>query len=301
MYRLILLLICSLLPGCAQRGDPAPTTSPVDELSARTAEYRSLAPHNWDVSRECDALLFVSLQQVGLNEPGDVEMAESESGKWNRLPRPDYAAECSSDISRDMLTGVFVWAWEFRRLDVLERMWAYGESHDWVMGEERKPGLQNRVRMLPGTQGLLAELIATLGGESHWERKLLNVTPLSTEAGFQSHLTLLQIHLRGEMHNGLSAGELDSLREILWHMAGNPLAHALLHKYTDGDQSVATNLLLSIWPAGRLPTQRDWSEEWRTQRSDGDTGLQPGDSDVPHSGGDFLFVSRVILGRTHND
>lgn len=195
------------------------------------------------------------------------------------------------------MLGLFVWVWEFRRLDVAEAIWSYGSAHNWKMGDERNFAEHlDRVYFRPGTVALLAELIHSLGGENHWERSLLTVNPLSTAPGFQSHLTLLTLHLLGEMHGGLTAGELGTLQAILVHMQGNPLVHALLHRYTDGDQSEATRLLLETWPSDRLPTEQNWHEAWRTQRSDGDTGLLPGDSDKSHSGGDLLFVCRVILG-----
>lgn len=301
MYRLLVLLLallCSPLAACGRKREPAHESSgPLDELRERRDLYRSLTPRAWDVSSECDALLFTALTQVGLGEPGDLEAAQSEPGKWNRLPGPQFAASCSSDISRDMFLGLFVWSWEFRRLDVAEAVWDYGSRHNWKMGEERNFSEHfDRVYLRPGTVGLLAELIYKLGGENHWERSLLTVNPLSSEPGFQSHLSLLTLHLLGEMHGGLTSGELDTIQKILGHMSGNPLAHALYHRYTDGDQSRATELLLGTWPANRLPNERDWGEAWRTQRSDGDSGLQPGESDEQHSGGDFLFVVRVILG-----
>lgn len=301
MYRLLLLLfalLCSPLTACGRKRSPAREThTSLQELVAKRAYYRQLAPHNWDVSSECDALLFVALTQVGLGEQGDVGAAESEPGKWNRKQGPEFADECSSDISRDMFAGLFTWIWEFKRLDVAQALWNYGVQNNWKMGEERNFEEHfDRVYFRPGTVGMLAELIYSLGGENHWERSLLTVTPQSTEPGFQSHLTMLTLYLLGEMHGGLTGGELDDLQKIRDLSPNNALAQALYHRYTDGDQSVATKLLLDVWPADRLPTGKDWKEAWRTQRADGDTGLQPGDSDEVHSGGDLLFVCRVIFG-----
>lgn len=301
LHRIFLLILCLSLLACGRKREPARESSgPLDALRERRATYMSLAPSTWEVSHECDALLFGALMQVGLGEMGSIESAQSSPGRWHRLPGPDFAARCSSDISRDMLMGLFVWIWEFRRLDVAEALWVYGSDNNWKMGDERGSFSEHadRVYLRPGTIGLLAELVYQLGGENHWERSLLNVTPISTEPGFTSHLSLLTLHLLGEMHNGLTAGELSSLQTILGHMSLNPLAQALYHKYTDGDQSRAIELLLNIWPSDRLPTRKDWHEPWRIQRSDGDTGFQAGDSDELHSGGDLLFVCRVILGRT---
>lgn len=297
--RLALLKIfalCAVLCGCGTEGlaNPKETHTSTEDLVSRYYFYSQLAPRGWDVSEECDAILFVSLTQVGLQEAGPVEQAASEPGRWHRLPGPEFAAKCSSDISRDMFMGVFVWIWQNKRLDLATDIWNYGAAHNWKMGDERKD-FDNRTVFTPVTIAVLADLIHALGGEDHPERHFPRV--YNSQPGFVSHLTLLQIYLRGETKGGLTESEIDVLRAIRQHMSLNPLVHALIHRYTDGDQSEATRLLLSIWPADRLPTSADWSEGWRIQRSDGDSGLSPGAGDSPHSGGDFLFVASLILGR----
>lgn len=286
---LLLLLTACGTPG---RSDPKATSSATADLEARYSLYHSLAPRGWDSNSGCDALLFVSLLQAGLGEQGPVEQAQGSPGRWYR--NDSLAASCSSDVSRDMFMGLFVWIWQFKRLDVAEEIWAYGQANNWKMGEERKD-FDNRAVFTPVTIAALADLIHALGGEDHGERHIPRV--YNVQPGFVSHLTLLQLYLRGETKGGLTEGEIDVLRAIRQHMSLNPLVHALLHRYTDGDQTAATSLLLSIWPSERLPTSTDWSEIWRPQRSDGDPGLQPGYGDEPHSGGDFLFVAALVLGK----
>lgn len=287
-------ILLGMLLGCGHRGNhPSMTSAPSAALLEQVELYKSLAPRGWDVSGTCDALLFVSLQHVGLDEAGPIEQAQGEPGRWFRLPSP-LGASCSSDISRDMFMGLFSYIWHFHRLDLAEDIWSYGVAHKWVMGQERSGTPNDRVVLTPNLISLLASIINGLGGTDHPER-LIPAT-YETSPGYVSHLTLLQIALLGDIHHGLSDREIAALQAITKHMAGNPLVHALLHKYTDGDQTVATNLLLSIWPADRLPTGRDWDDQWRTQRSDGDAGLLPGDNDTVHSGGDFLFAAGIVLG-----
>ena len=288
MIRPLLTILALLVPGCGS--SPRTPARPSQYLDPALAErydlYHSLAPRGWAVEGSCDALLFVSL-----GEPGPLEEASPSPGRWLRRPT---IAGCSSDISRDMFMGLFLYIWKFQRLDLALDIWDYGRAHNWKMGRETKD-VENRTILLPSTIGLLASLIYSLGGPDYPERHIPAVW--NVEPGYVSHLTLLHIMLRGRIHGGLTEQELDTLRAIRRHMSLNPLVHALIHRYTDGDQSEATRLLLEIWPADRLPTKADWSEPWRLQRSDGDTGFGPGSGDHVHPGGDFLLAAAIVLGR----
>lgn len=303
-YIAIILIAAAVLFGCGKPGHPDQVTlTPTEELAAQYDLYKQIAPKGWAVSKECDALLFTSLQRIGTidasGDGGAIEQAMGSPGQWFRLPSlVNDRTVCSSDISRDMFMGLLSYIYEFKRLDLAEQIWEYGEKNSWKMGEERKEGLQNRVQFMPSTIGLLAQVIYALGGEDHAERYYSQIESYSTQPGYVSHLTLLHIRLVGKINGEISDGELEVLRKILKHMQQNPLAHALYHKYTDGDQTEATRLLLSIWPKDRLPTGADWHEEWRTQRSDGDSGLLPSNTKAStvHSGGDFLFAAAIILG-----
>jgi hypothetical protein len=282
---LLSLFCAAFLQGCAGKVRHSATASVNDTaaLQAQVDLYKQLAPRGWDSAQGCDSLLFVSLQHVGLGEAGPIDLAQGEPGRWYRLPGPTL----------DMFMGLLTYAYHFRRLDIVEGIWTYGKAHSWVMGEERA-GPNNRTVLSPNMITLVASIIYRLGGTDHPERNLFST--YETAPGYVSHLTLLQIALLGEMHGGLSTSELNALGAISQHMSQSPLVHALIHKYTDGDQSEAIRLLTTIWPKDRLPTNRDWSEPWRTQRSDGDSGLRPGPYDQPHSGGDFLFAAGIVLG-----
>lgn len=295
---LSLLLACGTFSGKKHKAvGPSNTSS---NLPAQYEFYRQLhldarGPHGWSYAFDCDGLLFSSLSAIGAQAEFEVEAAEGEYGQFFRKPLDygscyDEQGDGGSDISRDMLVGLIAYAAYANRLDILERLWDYGQDHDWKMGRDRKA--DTRTIMTPHLVSHLARIIEALGGKSHPESYL----PLSyaTDPGFVSHLTLIQVWTFGHTHGYVTDQQLDALKTIAGHSPNNALAQALLHKYTDGNQQLASQLL-STWPADHLPTNADWCEEWRTQRADGDSGLSPCDGDRTHSGGDFLFAAGVVL------
>lgn len=284
--------------GCGYFDNAAIPHSPIDvstELSNRTNIYLSLGVSGqWAFPDSCDGLLFSALDAVARDEPIDINLAEGQPGQWFRNPSHNCydTGAAASDISRDMILGLMIYSVHFDRKDILEDLWSYGKIHKWNMGRGVGDG---RTVLTPATIGRLARAIHYLGGIYHAEAEIPDLP--STNPGFVSHLTLLGILLDGKMAEHIDSANLDALHTIVSEEPRNPLAQALLHKYTDGDQSVASGLLVSIWPSDRLPTSADWCEEWRLQRADSDRGLQPCISGITHSGGDLLFVSSLIQGR----
>lgn len=296
-FSLLLAVILSMSCGPSHKASVQAYQNPA--LEAQYQTYLDLVPRGWVPNFDCDALEFVSLSQVGLADPGPVQSAMSAPGQWFRLPSlVADRSRCDSDISRDMFMGLFFWLWHFQQKDLAGEIWDYGAAHAWQMGQERAPP-NDRTVMDPQQIGLLADLIYHLGGPDHPERDLIP-SVYDTTPGYISHLTMLHILLYGSMHGEISGYQLDTLKTIQKTMDQDPLLQYLLHRYTDGDQTEATWVLLSTWPEDRLPEMQDWSEQWRPQRNDSDPGLGPnptGDPTQQHTGGDFLFVASLILGK----
>jgi hypothetical protein len=291
MFRIWLISARLVLFGCGRSNHAQETSSDLSELKAVQATYLNLGKYGWEATDGgCDSLLWASLSAVAHNREFNVEAARQPDGSWLRRPE----GNCSSTISRDMLIGLMTYGLHFNRLDLMSDLYEYGRANDWKMGKETKP-FENRTIMTPNLINLLARIVKHLGGRDY----LVSYIPRTydTDPGFVSHLTMLQIAMLGKMEGALTDREITALNKIKEHSNHNPLVHALLHKYTDGDQSTATHLLLSTWPKDRLPRYSDWSEQWRVQRSDGDVGFQPEvGNDKEHSGGDLLFVTALILG-----
>lgn len=299
---LYLLFVLSACGGQLHHPEqPVVVAGPEFALRTRYLLYRDLAAplrdsHGWAYPKDCDGLLFSALQGVAEDREFDIEAARDPDGAWHRRPLeygPCYQSGSGEggEISRDMFQGLFIYCLHFQRLDILEGVWTYGYIHNWQMGIG-----DSRTVLTPAGIGRLARIIRHLGGVSHPD--YLTPDIYSATPGFPAHLTLLSIDMEGGMRGALTETELSTVREIMMQDPYNPLAQALFHKYTDGDQGEAIRLLLTVWPETRLPTTSDWCEAWRIQRDITDSSLQPCQRDTPetHTGGDLLFVAQLILG-----
>lgn len=301
MLRILLQIVAIFVtPACGTLvNKPVETTSDIRLLNYQFSYYESQARFGWETEPDsCDSILFASLSAIARDREFDIEEARDENGMWHRRPAMDcHLQPNGSTISRDMFVGIFAYILHFRRLDLAQQIWNYGIDHNWKMGIETRD-LDNRTIFTPSTIGLLARIIRHLGGEDHPERFIPGV--YSVEPGYRSHLTLLSIWMESIIRKGILDTELVYIEGILKHMSRNPLALALYARYTNGNQDRAIEELTSVWPHNRLPTTADWCEGWRLQRSDNDSGFNScsyGNRPKEHSGGDFLFAARIVLGK----
>ena len=263
----------------------------------------------WILTSECDSLLFSCLDAIGRDEQFDIARARLRSGMW--LRRPAGCGSCSSTPSRDMQMGLLLYCLHFRRLDLLDALWDYGWKNNWKMGIETKPAEEitvpvlsrllgwyprvqnNRTYYTPGLVVLLGAIRAHLRGQKALRGLLLAIPqPMSTEPGYVSHLSLLHIYANLRMRGRLTHSEQSSLMRIGKHMEGNPLVAAL-----QGEGRKALELLEKHWPGGLPAPKQAWSEPWRLQRSDGDSGLEPDPAASPteyHGDGDYLFAQHCV-------
>jgi hypothetical protein len=262
-------------------------------MSTQKDTYLKLAPGPEHFRNSGDGLLFSSLQAVATGKPLDIREYMGSDGRVYR--NPDMAqgklpGPKGSTISRDMFMGLFCYCLHFGRADILEKVASYGWRHGWKMGQENRK-LDNRTWFTPGLILLLYAILAHLRGRPRLAKFLVNIwQPLGTTPGYPSHLTMLHIYLNRRIRGKIITWEKSVLQKILEHSPCNALALALA-----GWEDEARDELEARWPANRLPTHEDWTEEWRTQRRDNDSGFmgKPGDTRT-HSGGDLLFVEHVL-------
>ena len=144
--------------------------------------FKTLAPRGWYHHNKCDAVLFDSLRHVALNEEFDIERANL-NGKWLRRPQGD----CGSTISRDMLIGIMVYLFHFKKTDLVIELYDYMIRNKFKMGDEFEPP-NTRVFATPNIAFTLAKIKNKLTGSKN-VLGYLPIWPYSVSLGYPSHLT----------------------------------------------------------------------------------------------------------------
>jgi hypothetical protein len=107
---------------------------------------------------------------------------------------------------------------------MLERLWEYGITHQWVMGSGRHLGIDTL--MNPAMISTLAQMIYELGGENHWvSRSLPTVWGVKHDSAFYyvNRLTAMHLELRRRVFGDLSGSSERVLDELHKQWPDNPL------------------------------------------------------------------------------
>jgi hypothetical protein len=295
----VLLTILLIVTACGRAEVRSSGYSPAQALrdaystiAEQNAQLRD--PNGFIDVEHCDSLLFSSLNAVGADITIDIYSARNEQGQWFRRPL-DYP-ECyasgfsKSSISRDMLLGLMWYLWSTRDLQGLQALYDYGEERNWIMGE----GDSARINLRLGLQTTLEAAIRRLKGD---RLPLIELADpfLGSPTGYEAHLQVLHILLRGEIYGSLSQSTAGKLLEQHKRQPRNPLFAYASARYVTGDYALAERLLLGgIWPLDRLATSEDYCSPWPIERDDGADWL-PCNQGKLHSNGDWLFVARLLL------
>ena len=234
--------------------------------------------------------------------------SDTEPGRWYRSPSHDCYTPGSvenrskSTISRDMYLGLMNFIFSRKRQDLLDRTIEYGEANAWVVGDAVNIIEQvSRATITPQLYNILYDMQELLSlGTSANPPDL----PLTENTDFRAHLDILRIYLSGKLYGGISDGQLETLRHQAEREPLNALYRAAYHTYTDGDQTIALELLLKEFPfpTDRLPNNhQDFCTGYIYQRDhragDNDDWKPCADDDYQlHSGTDFIFAASVLEG-----
>ena len=296
----------------------------LDELRAKRDLYLKLgqdvyAPLKFMHSR-CDGLLFTALWQVsGGNADMTVFESKSEPGRWYRNPEqdcflPNAAADkrdngSKTTISKDMYIGLLHFLVANKNPAPAKRALKYAVQNNWKVGQGIDPITElSTVYLTPQIYLLLRDLVAKLENqkpdfkdhlaEDDSARRLANT-------GFQAHLDVLYVLLSGKVYGQISPYQLNLLKTQAEREPNNALYQAAYHLYHDGQQSVATDLLLDAnrFPAEQLPNNHDQHcTEYLYQRDEVKNGSTsndwlpcPDETKSTHSGTDFTFAAHIIL------
>lgn len=303
MHFFLLAIILLAACGADKREMPKLRVTHIREVRELWADYKALIPLISDrdgfiYTNRCDSLLFSSLTSMG-GLPLNIEAAEAEPGRWVRRPLsyPEcYASGGSkSSISQDMLLGLVYWSWRHERSDILKRIWDYCEAHRVLSRCKMGEGAASRVWMAPALQAMIAQALFKLTG-TDIEIRNLRAPSVVVMTGYQAHLQVVGILMRGELYGDILESEFDTLRQQAEREPTNPLFQVAYHKFLDGNYDEALRLIASQYPKARLPNIHDWCSEWKLERDSSDRGWLPCPEEQfrEHVGGEVGFLLSVM-------
>jgi hypothetical protein len=315
-----LILIFSVLFSCGEKPDKEKPNLPLldkNQITALTAKFefyktesfKKLDEKGWVIDTHCDALLFQSLYQVALNsDVGNLYLAEEVKGKFHRHWKQDCYQNhlddlpngSTSEISRDMLLGLFHAILSLKDKAKIRDIIKYGEKNNWIMGKADNLGA---VEFRPDTIGIAYQINFFLSGKDTPARKV----PLSYAKckDYECHLRLLAIWAR-QRAGSFGDRDLKALRELTQIDNRNALflgLHARLNNNRLDAQKAFQTLMNTQWfPDNRLPNTEDrcgfylWergpeSEAWVPCKASGKTKKKN------WTGIDFLIATALILGK----
>ncbi len=300
MYRLLIFL----LVGCGTF-QPKPTvpSDKLRELAIKSNRYADLISSHQDsngfiMTEHCDATLFSGLLSAALPASKiDIRAAANdELDQWYRRPDKDCGpafGNSRSTISRDMILGILWYMLKNKDVEAAEKLMSQLYNNSWLL---KGDGSIGELLVNPSLIGTLANIIKKIGGTSYPEQLLLPASFNKTE-GFVAHLTVWHILLRGELFKEIPESHLDILKYHRDRNPRNPLFQAAYHKYTDGNQEVAIDLLLdnNEWPSHSLPTSREHCSDWPIQRDYTEKDWGSCEPVVEHTGAELILIYQLII------
>lgn len=300
MLKLLLLIFCcscSFLPFQRPVEDPVKVPDRWEGALNRASLYENLMVDHQDdsgfiYSKWCDSLTFSALlASVGVL----VDVLDAREGlKWYRRPSKDCyeKGESGSECSRDGYLSVIIWAFYTNQAQILEDIATYGKEVDWYMCEwvngknVLSPAYFNphmRMILLKAYKGLTGKDLDV--GVASWG--------WTSGEGYKARLFMDQVSLLLDIDGQIPGEAFEILKGHYLRNPNNPHYEFVYQKATSKDYSRTVNLLLGIWPEGRLPNNTDFCDEWVVQREPG-KDWESCDRKRTHVGGPFVYIVKNI-------
>lgn len=198
------LILALTACGSVEQSDLAPASDELVEMfHVKKSELEAKVVDGWISRKDCDSTLWNGLALYS-DQDIDLGLVEyPEDGYIQRRPRKScYPGDSRSTVSNDMFMGLMWGAYGSGNTDLLERIWHYGEHHDWVMGQPW-PGGVGEVLMKP-------HMILLLGKLTGRDPKIPPVlTPVKED--YARHIQTLWILLYGQVSHQITSQMSDYL------------------------------------------------------------------------------------------
>lgn len=302
LNRIILLLL--LVSSCGRHSvshTEATPTLPVLQMKADL--YLSLVSNHQDASgfimtNTCDATFFSGLLSAAAPSLHiNIYAAQDNTGAWFRRPEHDCGPAFNnsrSTISRDMMLGVMWSLWRNHDLAAAEDLLSQLKQNNFILAGEGSAG---ELTFLPSYINTLSQIIYRLGGPRHEIELALPAIISEGDLGFEAHLTVWHILLRGELLSSIPEHNFNILQDYVKQNPENPLFQAAYHKYLDGNYSSVLQLLMnnSEWPADKLPTTSNHCDSFPIQREYSEKDWGSCLPETEHTGAELPIIYYLIL------
>lgn len=238
MKFLILLIVATaaLSFGCG-KSKPEKNLPITDRLELYKTADLSTVPR-------CDSATFwTHAGAVGVKF--DISTIEKVPGRIERHTNSCYPEGSRTSSSREMYIGWLHYIWTTKDFAALKRIKEYGNSNGWIFGE----GPRDFVDMSP-----LIPIIYLMVNKMNLTEGN-NLTFDDTLSGFKGHVLASYLWLWGRVNGQIGPLGMSTLRSLEAANPDDPMYQALLHRFTDGDFSLAKTILdnKDIFPEDRAP------------------------------------------------
>lgn len=268
------------------------------DIAAKAAFYCEQSRAEYEAKKwvveECDGLGFTSLYALACPANGvQLSLFEDADGKLYRSPdRGCYPSKSKAELSKDHVLMRLVAAVGLGDKEWPVRFKDYVDAHGGVFCDavdiETKasrcvisPFLYAALGKAAGGSSLLAE-----SGDVWFEK-----------AGFEAHLQVLGIWLKGKLDGSITDMDLDYLATYAQREPLNALYQAAAYRYGRATKEAVDNAFHSShWPDSRLPDSADHCSSYLFQRDmTAAQDWQPcADSLQVWSGTDYGFAAYVL-------
>lgn len=210
--------------------DSIETKSDIDRLVDRKNSYIKQAEQLGDnlYQHRCDRLTFNALLSA-FGKKQDLSIFEYDDiGKFHRDIKHCYPHASRSEISLDGILMLLHHVKTHNDKELFNRLFDYGEKHDWIMGDGPKE--YTNIYVLVPTIYKMADINL--------------ITDIdSVLKGYKGHIAAMFILLKGRVYGKINILELQALEMLVKSAPENPLYSAIYHRFKDGDQRKTIELL----------------------------------------------------------
>jgi hypothetical protein len=224
MKKSIILLI--VLSSCSHKAQDVTGPRNFSDIQARRDDM--LQTFQPSTITRCDYATFALLWNA-VGGHASIAGLENPSGKWNRHFQPCYPVDSQSETSRDSYLSLLHLTQTTGDMTPIKRVLDYAKPLNWITGAG-PIDVTSIAPLVPAMQAVAERLPVVI-------------------PGFSAHQMASYLWLMGRRQGALNEVEMQALKILVSNQPDAPIMLALLHRFTDGDQTETVAALDSMTDA----------------------------------------------------